>query len=101
MKAVIGDTVVAQADKDQLISIEGNWYFPPSAVRQDLLQPSSTPYTCPWKGKAQYYSVRADRGVVDDVAWSYPQPKEGSVDRVGTDFAGYVAFWKAAKVVED
>lgn len=101
MKAVIGDTVVAQADKSDLISIEGNWYFPPSSVKQDLLQPTSTPYTCPWKGEAQYYSVRAGGRSADDVAWSYPKPKDGSVERVGKDFAGYVAFWKDVKVVDD
>ena len=33
MKAVLGETTVAEADRDDLISIEGNWYFPPSSVR--------------------------------------------------------------------
>ncbi|WP_448811825.1 hypothetical protein [Agromyces bauzanensis] len=29
MKAMLGDTVLAEAARDELISIEGNWYFPP------------------------------------------------------------------------
>ena len=58
MKAVLGETTVAEADRDDLISIEGNWYFPPSSVRWELLQESPTPYTCPWKGECQYFSVK-------------------------------------------
>src|SRR5690606_32866252 len=37
MKAVLGDTVIAEAPKDDLIKIESNWYFPPSSVNMDLL----------------------------------------------------------------
>jgi hypothetical protein len=29
MKAIWKDTVMAEADKDKLIYIEGHWYFPP------------------------------------------------------------------------
>lgn len=32
MKAIWKDQIVAEANKDDLIYIEGNWYFPPSAV---------------------------------------------------------------------
>jgi uncharacterized protein (DUF427 family) len=55
MKAVLGDTIIAEAPKEDLISIEGNWYFPPSSVNQELLTTSATPYTCPWKGDCQYF----------------------------------------------
>ena len=37
MKAVVGNTVIAESDKDDLIQIEGNWYFPPSSVKTELL----------------------------------------------------------------
>ena len=37
MKAVLGDTVIAEAPREDLISIEGNWYFPPASVHQELL----------------------------------------------------------------
>jgi len=47
MKAVLNDTVIAEAPKEELISIEGNWYFPPASVKSDLLEQSPTPYTCP------------------------------------------------------
>ncbi len=70
MKAVLGDATVAEADRDDLISIEGNWYFPPSSVNWDLLEESPTPYTCPWKGECQYYSVRGADGLLADRAWA-------------------------------
>jgi hypothetical protein len=50
MKAVIDGTVIAEAAQDDLIKIEGNWYFPPSSVKKEYLVESATPYTCPWKG---------------------------------------------------
>lgn len=92
MKAVLAGTVVAQADDADLISIEGNWYFPPSSITPGVLVDSPTPYTCPWKGEAQYYSVRAGGETFDDRAWSYPHPYPTAFDRVGKDFSGYVAF---------
>lgn len=100
MKAVIGDTVIAEAPVEDLIKIEGNWYFPPASVNSELLEPSPTPYTCPWKGECQYFSVKSDSGLLQDRAWSYPTPYPTAFDRVGKDFSNYVAFWKEVTVVE-
>lgn len=101
MKAVLGDTVIAEAPKEELISIEGNWYFPPASVNDALLEKSPTPYTCPWKGECQYFSVKsADGTLLQDRAWSYPTPYPTAFDRVGKDFSNYVAFWKDVKVVD-
>jgi uncharacterized protein (DUF427 family) len=100
MKAILGDTVIAEAPKEDLISIEGNWYFPPSSVKMELLEKSPTPYTCPWKGECQYYSVRDGDQLLQDRAFSYPTPYPSSFDRVGKDYSGYVVFWKEVKVVE-
>lgn len=100
MKAVLGTTVLAEAPKDELISIEGNWYFPPSSVKADALQKSPTPYTCPWKGECQYFTVDIDGQRLPDRAWSYPRPYPTAFDRVGKDFTDYVAFWKEVTVSE-
>jgi uncharacterized protein (DUF427 family) len=100
MKAVLGDTVIAEAPKEDLISIEGNWYFPPSSVNPGLLVESATPYTCPWKGECQYFSVKDGETLLQDRAWSYPKPMPSSFDIVGKDYSNYVAFWKEVKVVE-
>ncbi|MGH7240845.1 MAG: DUF427 domain-containing protein, partial [Candidatus Saccharimonadales bacterium] len=44
MQAVLNDKVVAEADKADLIYIEGNWYFPPASAKQELFEQSPTPY---------------------------------------------------------
>ena len=100
MKAVLGDTVLAESPKEDLISIEGNWYFPPSSVNTEYLVESSTPYTCQWKGECQYYSVKDGDALLQDRAWSYPTPYPASFDRVGKDYSGYVTFWKEEKFVD-
>lgn len=100
MKARLGDTVIAEADQGDLVRIEGNWYFPPQSVSQEFLHDSDTPYTCPWKGEAQYYDVKVDNQVLADRAWAYPTPYATAIDRVGQDFSGYIAFWKEVEVVD-
>lgn len=100
MKAVLNDVVIAEAPKDELISIEGNWYFPPSSVKAGLLTESPTPYTCPWKGACQYFSVKDGDAVLQDRAWSYPNPLPSSFERVGQDYSDYVAFWKEVQVID-
>jgi uncharacterized protein (DUF427 family) len=97
VKATIGDRVIATADAQELVVIEGNRYFPPSSVDWSVLEPSPTAYTCPWKGQAQYYSLV---GGQRDVAWAYAAPAAGAVERIGRDFAGFVAFDRAVVVGE-
>jgi len=98
MKAVLNGTVIAEAPESDLIKIEGNWYFPPTSVKSDLLTKSPTPYTCPWKGVCQYFSVSDGTTSFADRAWSYPTPFAGASERVGADFSNYVAFWKEVQV---
>ncbi|MCI0159045.1 DUF427 domain-containing protein [Leifsonia shinshuensis] len=100
MKAVLNDTVIAEAPTEDLIRIEGNWYFPPASVNAEHLVASDTPYTCPWKGECQYFSVKDGDTVLQDRAWSYPTPYPSSFDRVGKDYSNYVAFWKDVRVVD-
>lgn len=100
MKATLNGTVIAEAPKEELLSIEGNWYFPPASVNDDYLVKSQTPYTCPWKGEAQYFNVKDGDTLLQDRAWSYPKPYQSAFDRIGKDISGYVAFWKEVKVSE-
>ena len=92
MQATINGKVIAEATDSDIIRIEGNAYFPPSSLVGSPLTDSETPYTCPWKGKAQYHDVTTADGVSADAAWSYPEPRPGAIKRVGKDFSGYVAF---------
>ena len=92
MQALIGETVVAEVAEDELVQIEGNLYFPPESVRWEFFEDSSMPYTCLWKGRAQYWSARTPDGAHADAAWSYPSPRPSAVERVGVEFSGFVAF---------
>lgn len=100
MKAVWNGQVIAEADKSDLIYIERNWYFPPAAVKHELLRASDTPYTCPWKGECQYFNVIVDGAVNQDAAFSYPEPKPSAIAIVKKDFSNYVAFWRGVQVIE-
>jgi len=100
MKVTWKDQVIAEAPKEDLIYIEGNWYFPPASVNKEYLKESPTPYTCPWKGECQYFNVGKDDDWSEDNAWSYPEPKPSAIEIVKKDFSNYLAFWRDAVVSE-
>jgi len=100
MKALWNNTVIAEANKEELIYIEQNWYFPPSAIKKEYFKPSDLHTTCYWKGEASYYNIDVDGNVNEGGAWFYPIPKEGSIERVKKDFSNYVAFWRGVEVTE-
>ncbi len=97
---VIGDdgNEIVIANSDQTIRIEGNHYFPPESVNQDLLEDSRTHTSCYWKGEASYKTVRAGGKVLEDAAWYYPKPDPEAISKVGKDFSGYLAFWRGVSV---
>jgi uncharacterized protein (DUF427 family) len=62
------------------------YYFPRADVRMDLLVPTATATTCPFKGDAEYWTAKLGSGeIVEliDVAWSYPAPIPGRDDITG------------------
>jgi uncharacterized protein (DUF427 family) len=99
-RGLIKETELAVAYEDEVITIEGSSYFPPSTVDFDQLAESDTLYICPWKGRARYYDVIIDGVRHQDAAWSYPSPKPSAVALVGQDFAGFVAFDPAQVKIE-
>jgi len=90
-RAIWGGQVIAESDRCEVV--EGNQYFPPEAVKRELLKDSTTHTTCGWKGIASYYDVVVDGKVNKDAAWYYPDPKPAA-----KNIAGYFAFWKGVKV---
>lgn len=91
MKATWNGTVVAESD--DTVVVEGNHYFPLSALDKSMVSDSATHTTCPWKGEASYYSLTVNGTENKDAAWYYPSPKAGAEavkDRV--------AFWKGVQV---
>jgi uncharacterized protein (DUF427 family) len=90
-KAIWNNKVLAESE--ETIVVEGNHYFPLSAIHAEFFQDSRTHTSCPWKGTASYYDVVVDGKVNKDAAWFYPTPKEAA-----KQIAGYVAFWRGVKV---
>jgi uncharacterized protein (DUF427 family) len=90
-KATWKDRVIAETDKFE--TVEGNIYFPPSAIQRELFKPSDTHTTCPWKGVASYYDVVVDGEVNKDAAWFYPAPLPAAAN-----IKDHVAFWHGVKV---
>lgn len=93
MKAIWKDAVIAESDVT--VVVEGNHYFPHTAIKAEHFQPSDTHTVCPWKGTASYYNVVVNGEVNKDAAWFYPETKEGA-----KRIENYVAFWRDVKVSE-
>ncbi|MCU0869956.1 MAG: DUF427 domain-containing protein [Burkholderiales bacterium] len=91
MKAVWNDVVIAESD--DTVVVEGNHYFPASAVKPGHLRDSATHTVCGWKGTASYHDVVVGDAVNRDAAWYYPTPKDAA-----KQIAGRIAFWKGVKV---
>lgn len=81
------------ASSDDIVTVEGNAYFPPDALQADCFRPSSHRSVCGWKGEAHYYDVVVDGQVNANAAWFYPDPKPAAAA-----IRGRVAFWKGVQV---
>ena len=92
-RATWNGELLAEAPDEAVEIVEGNVYFPPSAVRRELLRPSETHTVCGWKGTASYYDVVVDGQVNRDAAWYYPLTKDAA-----KHVEGYVAFWHGVTV---
>ena len=93
MKAIWNDTVIAESD--DIVTVEGNAYFPVDSVRDGVLVDSDTHSTCPWKGEASYWSLVVGGKTNPDAAWTYPEPKSAA-----ENIRGRVAFWRGVTVQE-
>jgi uncharacterized protein (DUF427 family) len=91
MKAIWNNQVIAESDKT--VVVENNHYFPPESVKKELLKPSDTHTTCPWKGEASYYDITINGLANKDAAWYYPQPKKAA-----ENIKDYIAFWKGVQI---
>lgn len=98
MQAIWNNQVIAEANQEDLIFIESNWYFPPYSIKQEFYKPNNEHTTCFWKGEASYYDIIVDGQTNQSGAWYYPNPKKESIDRVKKDFTNYVAFWRGVEV---
>lgn len=74
----VGGEVLAVTHRPILLvetSLPPRWYLPREDVRMDLLTRSDARTTCAYKGHASYWSRVEGGGEVDDIAWSYEDPR--------------------------
>ena len=66
------------------------FYIPREDADMSLLVPSEHRTYCPYKGEAEYFSVRIGGRIAHDAAWSYPRPYPAM-----SEIAGRLAFYPA------
>jgi uncharacterized protein (DUF427 family) len=86
---------VVIAESDDIVTVEGNAYFPEASLRRECFAPSDTHTLCPWKGTASYFDVIVDGKTNPDAAWYYPRPSVAA-----KQIEGRVAFWKGVVVTD-
>lgn len=83
------------ARHDRAVSLEGALYFPPEAVRLDVLKPASETSFCEWKdGHAEYFDIHINSGVNEGAVWRYSALGNPSVAVI----IGWYSFWKDVRV---
>ncbi len=81
------------AESDDVVTVEGNLYFPSGSIERGLFSESDHTSVCPWKGTARYYHVTVDGKTNENAAWYYPEAKAAA-----KNIEGRVAFWKGVAV---
>ena len=92
IKVIIEGETVAESRNPILLFETGlpvRYYLPKTDVRQDLLIPSDLTTRCPYKGEANYFSVKVGGRVIEDVVWYYRYPTM-EVAKI----ASYLAFYE-------
>jgi uncharacterized protein (DUF427 family) len=87
----VDGVTVAESSNPTLLFETGlpvRYYLPKTHVRLDLLTHTDSESHCPYKGQAEYWSVRTGDTVHEDIAWSYPTPLPESLG-----VAGHIAFY--------
>jgi uncharacterized protein (DUF427 family) len=83
--------IIAESSHPYLLFETGlrtRYYLPKTDVRLDLLEHTDTVTHCPYKGQAEYWSVRTLVALHPDLAWSYRMPLPESAK-----IAGMIAFY--------
>jgi uncharacterized protein (DUF427 family) len=73
----VDGVTVADSSKPTLLfetGLPARYYLPKTHVRMDLLTPTDRSTHCPYKGSAEYWSIRNAGAAHEDVAWSYRTP---------------------------
>ena len=91
VRVEVDGVTIAETTKPTLLFETGlpvRYYLPKTHVRMDLLTPTESVSHCPYKGDAEYWSLRDRESVHADLAWSYRTPLPES-----QKIAGLISFY--------
>jgi uncharacterized protein (DUF427 family) len=91
VRVEVDGVTVAESTNPRLLfetGLPARYYLPKTHVRMDLLEHTDSVTHCPYKGQAEWWSVRAGDSVHEDLAWSYRTPLPES-----PKIAGLIAFY--------
>ena len=98
VRVFVDGQVVADSKNPRLLfetNLPVRYYLPKLDVRMDLLSGTDTSSVCPYKGTAEYWSVRANGETHTDLVWGYrdPVPEAAKI-------AGLVCFYNEKVDIE-
>ena len=93
MKAVWNDVILAESG--DIVTLEGNTYFPMDSLKKEYFDQSKSTSLCLWKGKASYFSVTVNGEINKNCAWYYPKPSF-----LAKKIKNRVAFWQDVQIIK-
>jgi uncharacterized protein (DUF427 family) len=91
VRVEVAGVTVAESTSPRMLFETGlpvRYYLPKTHVHLDALVKSESVSHCPYKGQAEWWSVRAGDATYEDLAWSYRMPLPES-----QKIAGLIAFY--------
>lgn len=99
VRVTAGDTVIAETSKALTLK-EAKYpavqYVPRQDANMALLERTDRVTHCPYKGDANYYSVKADGKTLDNAIWTYETPYPAM-----TEISGHLAFYPDKVKIEE
>lgn len=90
LRVEFGGEVLVDTDDTTILfetTLDARLYVARDHLRTDLLRPSDTRTYCNYKGWASFWSVAVGDDIVEDVAWSYEEPRPEA-----SPIAGFLSF---------
>ncbi|MDO9236377.1 MAG: DUF427 domain-containing protein [Aquabacterium sp.] len=78
MKAIWNGVVVAESD--DIVTVEGNHYFPASSLKREYTTFSNHRSSCIWKGQTHFLSLFVNGEMKPDAIWFYPEPSDSAAE---------------------
>ncbi|MBR0844117.1 DUF427 domain-containing protein [Bradyrhizobium liaoningense] len=99
VRVMAGDIVIAETSKALTLK-EAKYpavqYVPREDANMALLERTDRVTHCPYKGDANYYSVKADGKTLDNAIWTYETPFPAM-----TEISGHLAFYPDKVKIEE